>query len=113
MKKLLTIGAVILLVAGIGLSGFGVWQYYLREEQALCGEYTAGAIKKLNLAKAAAGTPQEQALKSDADDALAGAQSVCQIARESKQNGMMLGLGGFISIIISIALLFFLRRANK
>lgn len=96
--------AAILLVVAIALGALGGYQDFLMEEHALCEAYAAGAARKLQLAQAA-GTPQAAALKSDADDALAGTQTVCQIAREAKASGMMLGLGGLLSLIMSGALL--------
>jgi uncharacterized membrane protein len=117
MMKARKIVAVILLVAGFGLIATGVYLSYFIEEQTTCGRYLSDAERKLSAAKAAAGTPGEAALKSDASDALAGAQTVCQIARQSKQNGMLMMVSGLISIIASVALLIFrvgrVSRANE
>jgi hypothetical protein len=113
MKKAMKVVAVILLVAGIGLGGFGVWQYYLRETQSLCRVKTAGAMRKLIAARAAAGTPQAKQLTEDANTAVVGAQSECEFARSCKQDGMLLGSGALVSIIISIVLLIVSRRASK
>ncbi len=105
--------AVILLVVGIGLTGTGVYLSYFMEEQTTCGRYLADAERKSSAAKAAAGTPGEAALKEEASIALAGAASVCGYARQSKQNGMLMILGGLGSIIAAVALLLLSRRAHS
>lgn len=113
MMKARKVVAVILLVAGIGMAGFGVWQYYLREAQGLCRTRTAGALNKLIAARAAAGTPQAKQLTEDAETAVVGAQSECEFAKSCRQDGMLLGAGALVSIIISIGVLIFSRRASK
>ena len=104
--------AIVLLVVGLGLMGTGAYLSYFIEEQTTCGRYLSAAQTKSAAAKAAAGTPKEASLKEEASAALAGAESVCSYARQSKQNGMLLMLGGLISIIAAIALLVFSRRAS-
>lgn len=86
--------ALILLVVGIGLSGTGVYLSYFIEEHATCPRYLSEAETKLSAAKAAAGTPREAALKEEASIAMAGAESVCSYAKQIKQNGMLMMLGG-------------------
>ena len=113
MMKAKKLVAVILLVAGIGLIGTGVYLSYFIEEQTTCPRYLSDAERKSSAAKAAAGTPREAALKEEASIAIAGAESVCSYARQSKQNGMFMMLGGVISIIASVVLLIFSRRASK
>ncbi len=105
--------AVILLVVGIGLIGTGVYLSYFIDEQTTCARYLSEAERKLTAAKAAAGTPAEKALKEEASIAMSGAESVCSYAKQSKQNGMLMMLGGLISIIASVALLIVSRRASK
>jgi hypothetical protein len=105
--------AVILLVAGIGLAGMGIYQSYFIEEQATCGKYLSDAKSKSNLAQAAAGTPKEAALKEEASIAMSGAESVCGYARQSRQTGMLMLSGGLISIIVSVVLLVVSRRASR
>jgi Flp pilus assembly protein TadB len=111
--KAMKIVAVILLVVGIGLIATGAYLSYFIEEQTTCARYLSDAERKSSAAKAAAGTPQEETLRSDASDAMAGAQTVCQIARQSKQNGMWMMSGGLISSIASVALLIFSRRPSR
>ena len=113
MKKPMKVVAVILLVIGIGLGGFGVWQYYLREAQNLCRAKTTGALTKLIAARAAVGTPQAKKLTEDAQTAVVGAQSDCEFAKSCGQDGMLLGAGALVSIIVSIGLLIVSRRASK
>jgi hypothetical protein len=113
MMKAKKLVAVILLVAGIGLIGTGVYLSYLIEEQTTCGRYLSDAQRKSAAATAAAGTPSEAALKEEASIAMSGAESVCSYARQSKQNGMFMMLGGVISIIASVALLIVSRRVSK
>lgn len=108
-KKLV---AVILLVVAIGLIGTGGYLSYFIEEQTTCPRYLSDAERKLTTAKAAAGSPQEAAAKEDASVAMAGAESVCGYAKQSKQNGMFLMLGGLISIAASFVLLKFSRRGE-
>jgi len=105
--------AVILLVVGIGVIGTGVYLSYFIEEQTTCPRYLSEAERKSSAARAAAGTPREAALREEASIAMSGAESVCSYARQSKQNGMFMMLGGLISIIASVALLIFSRRASK
>lgn len=113
MKKSMKVVAVVLLVVGIGLTVTGVYLGYFIEEQTTCGRYLSNAERKLSAAKAAAGTPGEAALKEEASIAMSGAESVCSYARQSKQNGMLMMLGGLISIIASVGLLIVSRRASK
>lgn len=105
MTKPIKIIALILLVAGIGLSGAGAYLYYLSEAHTECATYQSEAVRKLKAAQAAAGTPSGKALQEDASIAMAGAESVCLYAKQCKQNGMLMGIGGLIAIIISVALL--------
>ena len=113
MKQGLKVVAVILLVAGIGLIVSGVYLSHFIEEQTTCPRYLSDAERKLGAAKASAGKPGEAELKEEARIAISGAETVCQIARQGKQNGMLLMLGGLISIIVSAALLMFSRRGSK
>lgn len=113
MMKAKKIVAVILLVVGIGLIGTGIYLSYFIEEQTTCSRYLSEAERKSSAAKAAAGTPGEAALKEEANIAMSGAESVCGYARQSKQNGMLMMVGGLIAIVVSIALLIFSRRAIK
>jgi hypothetical protein len=113
MKKPIKIIAVILLVAGIGLSGAGVYLSYFIGAHTECETYLSEAKRKESAVQAAAGTPGEKALKEDASIAQAGAESVCLYSRQCKQNGMLIGIGGLISIIISVVLLTASRKASK
>lgn len=113
IQKTKKIVAIILLVVGIGLIGIGVYLSYFIEEQTTCSRYLSDAERKSSAAKAAAGTPGEAALKEEASIAMSGAESVCSYAKQSKQNGMLMMLGGLISIIASVVLLIFSRRVSK
>lgn len=112
MKKPMKIIAILLLVAGIGLGGGGLYLYSFAPEHKDCATYAANARTKSIAAQAAAGTPRAEALRSEASDALAGAESVCEYSRHSRQNGMLMGIGGMLSIVISIGLLFASRKKN-
>ncbi len=93
--------------------GAGAYLSYFIEEQTACDRYHADAERKSIAATGAVGTPKEAALKEEASIAMSAEESVCDYARQSKQNGMLMMLGGLISLIASVALLILPRRAGK
>ena len=110
MKKAMKVIAVILLLAGIGRGGLGVYGYYFSEDQARCDRYFAEAQRKVKAVEAAAGTPEEAALTAEAREELAVTETACGNAKQTRQNGMLMGLGGLISIIISVVLMIISRK---
>ena len=102
--------AIILLVAGIGLSAVGAYGYFFSEDYELCKRNSSIAEQRLNEARAAQGTPREAALLEEARLEVDSAEWACRNARRTQQWTMLVGLGGIAAIIVSVALLVISRK---
>ena len=102
MKKII---AIVLLLIGIGLSGFAALEYFFTESFMYCQRDTSEAERKLNEARAAEGTPREAEASWEARIAVSGQIVSCRIARQLYEQIMLMGLGGLALIIVSVVLL--------
>src|SRR5262245_4998062 len=107
MKKII---AVILLVVGIGLSALGVYGYVFSEDHARCLESASRATELLAQSLAAKGTSREAELLEKYRSESAVEEMRCRYSRQTRRNGMSMGLGGLASIIASVALLVISRK---
>lgn len=102
--------AVILLVLGIGLSAVGAYGYLFSSDYEECQRQSSIAAEKLNEARAAQGTPREAALTEEARLEVDSEERLCRYWRQTQQSALLLGLGGFTAIIVSILLLVISRK---
>jgi hypothetical protein len=101
MKKII---AVVLLVVGVGLGALGAYGYFFSEAQERCDKAADKAAERM-IAVARTGSVSEE-LRRESERL----EVECENARQTRQRGMLMGLGGVASIIISVVLLFIARK---
>ena len=105
--------SVILLLAGIGLSGLGAYAYFFSEDQKRCQSFRSEALELSEQARAAEGTPKGAALAEDARAASGAADVACANAKQTHQSVLLFGLGAFIAIVLSaLIMLISLKRSR-
>lgn len=104
--------AVVLLLAGIGLGALGGYEYFFSSDQERCERFRSRAVELFDQARAAEGTPKGAALAEEARSESAVADVACENASQTRQRAMLMGLGGFASIIISVVLLVVSRKGK-
>jgi hypothetical protein len=104
--------AVILLVVGIGLSALGGYGYFFSDDFEQCRRASLTAEEKLNEARAAQGTSREAALIKEARMEVDSQEFFCRNAKRTEQWTMLVGLGGFAAVIVSLVLLVIRRKSG-
>jgi hypothetical protein len=107
VKKII---AVVLLLVGVGLIALGAYSYFFSGDQERCLRYRREAVEQFDQARAAEGTARGAALAEEARGTSAVADVACRNASQTRQNAMLMGLGGVVSIIASAVLLAVSRR---
>ena len=107
------ITALILLIVGLGIGGFGAYGYFLSGDYDQCRRADAAAEEKLNAARAAHGTSEEAALIKEARMEADSQEFWCRNAKRTEQWTALTGLGGVVAIVIAGGVLGFARKPGN